>query len=101
MAYENKNNRVQNATLISQMTPHDVEVLVGRVIDERMKKFWEAIQPKADPLIKRREAAKMLGVSLPTLDNYAKAHILHAQHRGGRVFFLESELLTFKQANRK
>ena len=65
-----------------------------------MQKFYEGIQPKADPLVKRVDASKMLGVSLPTLDAYAKAHILHPRHVGGRVYYLESELLKHKEVSR-
>ena len=90
----------QTATLINFMSPRDVEALVQRVIRQEMQKFYEGIQPKADPLVKRADAAKMLGVSLPTLDNYAKHGLLHAKHVGGRVYFLESEILSYKEVHR-
>ena len=94
-------NRATNATLLNFMTPHDVEVLVARVIDERMKKFYEMIQPKNDPLIKRATAASILGVSLPTIDKYAKHGLLHVRHVGGRCYFLESEIMSYKEVKKR
>lgn len=94
-------NRAANATLINFMSPHDVEVLVARVIDERMKKFYEMCQPKADKLISRIESSKILGLSLPTIDKYTKHGLLHVRHIGGRCYFLESEIMSYKEVKKR
>ena len=94
------NDNNQNATLINFMSPCDVEALVQRVIRQEMQKFYEGIQPKADPLVARKDAASMLGVSLVTLDKYGKCGILHPRHVGGRIYYLDSELLSFKEVRR-
>ena len=84
-----------NSVLIQGATLLDVERMIDRAIQKRMEDFYKSIQPKPDPLVKRHDAAKMLGVSLPTLDNYGKFGILHPRHVGGRVYYAESELKSY------
>ena len=88
--------QVQNSVLVQGATLADIEAMVNRAIDSRIKEFYESIRSKPPVLIKRKEAAKILGVSLPTLDAYGKFGILHPKHVGGRVFYQEDELLAKK-----
>lgn len=90
-----------NSVLIQGATLEDIERMVNRAVDARMKAFYESIQPKPDPLIKRVDAAKMLGVSLPTIDGYGRYGILHPRHVGGRVYYAQSEIDRFKFNNKK
>ena len=85
-------NSIQNSVLIQTATLDDVARIVERTIDARMRDFYERIKIQPDPLVKRVDAAKMLGVSLPTLDNYGKFGILHPKHCGGRIYYAQSEL---------
>lgn len=85
-----------NSVLIQSATLADIERMINRAVDARMKAFADSIQPKPDPLIKRVDAAKQLGVSLPTLDGYGKYGILHPRHVGGRVYYPQSEIDRFK-----
>ena len=87
----------QNAVLIQDCTLADIEAMVNRAVDKRMKEFYENIKEKPPVLIKRKEAAKRLGVSLPTLDQYAKAGFFRVQHLGGRIYFEEAEVIKYKQ----
>ena len=89
-----------NAVLLQDCTLQDIEKMINRAISERMKEFYEAIKEKPPVLIKRKEAARRLGVSLPTLDAYAKAGFLQVKHLGGRVYFEESEVEQYKQHNK-
>ena len=82
---------VQGATLA------DIEAMVNRAVEKRMAAFYESIRKKPPVLVSRKEAARLIGVSLPTLDAYAKAGILHSRHIGGRVFFLQEELSAVKR----
>lgn len=84
--------KTESSLLIHGATITDIEELVGRVVDARIQAFYESIRNKPDVLVRRKEAARRIGVSLPTLDAYARAGILHSRHIGGRVFFLEDEL---------
>ena len=75
---------ITNSVLIQGATLEDIERMVDRAIAKRMEDFYKSIQPKPDPLVKRVDAARLLGVSLPTLDGYGKYGILHPRHVGGR-----------------
>lgn len=91
----------QNAVLLQGCTLQDIERMINRAVGERMKAFYESIREKPPVLIKRKEAAQRLGISLPTIDAYAKVQILHAKHVGGRVYFDEAEIEKYQQNKRK
>ena len=84
-----------NSVLIQGATLADIERMIDRAIVKRMEDFYKSIQPKPDPLVKRVDAARLLGVSLPTLDNYGKYGILHPRHVGGRIYYVQSEIDTY------
>ena len=84
-----------NAVLIQGATLADIEAMVDRAVAKRMEDFYQSIQPKPDPLIRRVDAAKQLGVSLPTLDKYGHYGILHPRHVGGRIYYAQSEIDTY------
>ena len=86
-----------NAVLIQNATLSDIERMVDKAVERRMAEFYESIKDKPPVWVRRQDAAKLVGVSLPTLDAYSKAGILHPRHVGGRVFFDESELLSVKR----
>lgn len=96
MAYgmNNMTQQLQNSVLIQGATLADIEAMVSRAVERRMSEFYERIKEKPPVLVRRKEAAKMIGRSLPTLDAYAKAGILHARHIGGCVYYEEGELLS-------
>ena len=86
---------IANSVLIQGATLADLERMIDRAVAKRMEDFYKSIQPKPDPLIKRVDAARLLGVSLPTLDNYGKYGILHPRHVGGRIYYVQSEIDTY------
>lgn len=92
---------ITNSVLIQGATLEDIERMVDRAIAKRMEDFYKSIQPKPDPLVKRVDAARLLGVSLPTLDGYGKYGILHPRHVGGRVYYAQSEIDRFKFNGKK
>lgn len=92
---------LQNAVLLQGCTLQDIERMINRAVGERMKAFYESIREKPPVMIKRKEAAKILGVSLPTIDMYGKHGILHPKHLGGRVFYDEAEIEKFAQDNKR
>ena len=71
--------------------------MINRAVDARMKAFYDSIREKPPVYIKRHEAARLLSVSLPTLDAYGKHGILHPKHLGGRVFYDEAEIISFSK----
>ena len=84
-----------NAVLIHNVTLADIEQMVCRVMEKRMDAFYERIRQKPPTLIRRKDAARMIGVSLPTIDKLGKHGILRAHHLGGLVFYEEDELNAF------
>ena len=88
-------SQLVNSVLIQGATLADIERMIDRAIAKRMEDFYKSIQPKPDTLVKRVDAARLLGVSLPTLDNYGKYGILHPRHVGGRIYYVQSEIDTY------
>lgn len=91
---------IANSVLIQGATLADIELMINHAVDARMAAFYESIKEKPPVMIKRKEAAKMLGVSLPTLDAYGKFGILHPKHLGGRVYYDEAEIIKYQQNKR-
>ena len=89
-----------NSVLIQNATLDDLRDIIDAAVEKRIAEFYKSVTVKPPCLIKRKEAAAMLGVSLPTIDAYARSGILHAKHVGGRVFFDEEEIKKYKQSNR-
>lgn len=85
-----------NSVLIQNATLSEIERMIDRAVARRIEDFYESVRSKPSPLVRRKEAARMLGVSLPTLDAYGKHGLLHPRHVGGRVFYKEEELLAVK-----
>ena len=86
---------MDNCILIQNVSLDDLERMIDKAVERRINEFYGRIQKTSPVLLKRKEAAKRLGVSLPTIDSYAKAGLLHAMHVGGRVFFDEKEIQAF------
>lgn len=51
-------------------------------------------------LYPRKDAAFMLGISVRTLDQYAKVSEIHPRFIGGKVLYHRSELERFAKGNR-
>ena len=85
---------IVNSVLVQGATLKDIERIVNNAVERRLSEFYERIRQKPPVLVRRKDAARMLGVSLPTLDAYGRCGILHPRKIGGRVFYEESELLS-------
>lgn len=87
-----------DSVLIHGITLNDVERLFNTIneIDSKISKVLENIprppQQAASGLYKRREAAKKLGVSLVTLDTWAKAGIIHSRKIGTRIYYTQKDM---------
>lgn len=86
------NELENNCILVQCCTMADLERMIDKAVKKAVTKFYEDIQPKEPVYVKRKEAAEMMGVSLPTLDAYAKAGIIHAKHVGGRIYYDKDQL---------
>ena len=85
-----------NSVLVQFATLSDIERMIDRAVEKRISAFYESVRSKPPVLVRRKDAAAMLGVSLPTLDAYGRHGILHPRHIGGRVFYEEGELQSVK-----
>ena len=83
---------IANSVLIQGCTLQDLERMIDRAVAKRMEDFYKSIQPRPDPLVRRVDASKQLGLSLVTLDKYGKFGILHPRHVGGRIYYAQSEI---------
>ncbi len=90
-------DNMRNAVLLMNCTLDDIERMIDRAIAKRMRDFYESLRQKPPVLVKRKEAAAMLGVSTVTLDKYAKFKLLHVRHVGGRCFYELDELEHYQQ----
>ena len=92
---------IQNSVLVQGVSIHDVECMIDRAVRKAVSDFYASLQAKEPVLVRRKDAAMRLGVSLPTLDAYARAGIMHARHIGGRVFYDEEELSNISPSPRR
>lgn len=88
---------IANSVLIQGATLADIEQMIDRAVAKRMEVFYETIKEKPPVMVRRKDAAAFLGVSLPTLDAYGKYGILHPKHLGGRVYYDEAEIIKYQQ----
>ncbi len=94
------NSQLINSVLIQGATLADIEAMIDRAVAKRMEDFYESIRHKPPVLVRRKDAAKLLGVSLPTLDAYGEHGILHPKHLGGRVYYDEEEILKYQKTKK-
>lgn len=66
------------------------------IISETIKKELQNISPEPEPVpefITRNEAAKMLGITLPTLHEWTKKEIIKGYRISTRIRYKKSEIL--------
>ncbi|MDC2014629.1 helix-turn-helix domain-containing protein [Bacteroides thetaiotaomicron] len=85
-----------NAMLIQGMTESRLESMISRLLDEKLATIIESTpkveeSPK-DGLYKRKDTAKRLQISLPTLDAWTKAGIINARRIGTRVYYTDKDI---------
>jgi hypothetical protein len=80
--------------LFSGFHVDDFKKLLGEVIDEKLKQLPVKEQSKEHTsFLSREEVAKMLKVSLPTLNEYSKNGIVQSYRVGNRVLYRLDEIL--------
>lgn len=94
------NSQLVNSVLIQGATLADIERMINRAVDSRMKAFYDSIKEKPPVYVKRHEAARLMSISLPTLDAYGKHGILHPKHLGGRVYYDKTEIMKYVQTKK-
>lgn len=73
---------------------NDFKKLISEVIDEKLK---QVIKPekasKNTEFLNRLEVAKLLKISLPTLNEWSKTGILQSYRIGNRVLYKQDEVV--------
>lgn len=79
---------MQNSIILQNVSLSDIEALISKVIDDKMKSTNPAPTNMASKLLTRQETAKLLKISLPTLDNWTNAGLIKAKRVGTRVRYV-------------
>jgi excisionase family DNA binding protein len=85
---------MSNQKVLIEMGLGDLEETIRKVIREEFTSRATINNKKEEKVITRKQAAGMLGVSLPTLSNLIKEGDIPAYHLGGQIRFIESEVLS-------
>ena len=70
----------------------ELRLLFGDVMDEKLKSFIQHDKTKSPSFVTRKETARLLRISLPTLHEYTKNGILVGYRIGGRILYKLSEI---------
>lgn len=85
---------MENAILLHNLNPKDLEELITRVVKEQLEIF-EKRTPKNNPdeLMTRSEACALLKIKMTTLWNWTKKGKIIAYGIGNRVYYKRGELM--------
>jgi excisionase family DNA binding protein len=76
--------------IITITTPEELREMVTEVIKGNQPKAKET--PSQATYLSREEAAKLLGISLPTLWKWTKKGVIPARRMEGRVYYIPTEI---------
>ena len=82
----------RNITQLHGVTPEQLKSEIVSEIKEYLDKKFADKEGK-DELLTRKQAAKLIGISLPTLRGYVKRGIIPEKRVGARVLYSKKELL--------
>lgn len=79
--------------LLTEMSEEELSSMIENSVITAFLKLKSQEEPKKDKLLSRQEAAILIDVSLPTLNEYTKSGKVKGYRLGGKVKYKESELL--------
>lgn len=82
----------QNIIVIQNVSLSDIEALISKVIDEKIKSINISPANVASELLTRQETAKLLKISLPTLDSWTNTGLIKAKRIGTRVRYVYADV---------
>lgn len=71
----------------------DIKRVIEEVVESKISKLSPQKQQNLNLLLTRKETAKLLCISLPTLNDWTKTGIVKAHRIGNRVLYKEQEVL--------
>lgn len=91
---------VNNQILLQGISLDQLTQKVTESVTSKLKER-EQDTPKGEEYLTRTATAKLLSISLPTLHDWVKKHLLIAYRMGNRTYFKRSEIDAFfnKQSN--
>lgn len=83
-----------NSTVFTQATFEDLQNLINTAVQQALSQSdVKKETPETNELISRKQAAKLLGISLPTLHEYTKRGLIPAYRIGSQIRFKKGEVL--------
>jgi len=79
---------MQNEIILNGISFEQLENSIKTIVQNEVQKIVLGLTPAPEPvpeLITRKETAQILGISLPTLNDWTKTGIIPAQRIGTRV----------------
>ncbi len=84
---------MKECIFIENVSLSDIEALLSKVMDEKLKSITPQPAPiEAEKLLTRSETAKLLKISLPTLDGWTKTGVIKAKRIGTRIRYVYSDI---------
>lgn len=77
---------------LSGLTPQEFQEMLINSLEQVIKPLVSAKESRSTELLTRKEAARLLRISLPTLADWTQQGIIHAIRMGRRVFYLVSDI---------
>jgi excisionase family DNA binding protein len=82
-----------DSIILSSLPAADLADLIRRVVREELTKAASNLPTGEEDIMTRKETARFLSVTLPTLRTYTRCGLLQAYRLGRRVFYRKSEVL--------
>ena len=77
---------------LSGLTPQEFQEMLINSLEQVIKPLVSAKESRSTELLTRKEAARLLRISLPTLADWTQQGIIYAIRMGRRVFYLVSDI---------
>lgn len=90
-SYHTNTQSEMKKIVLTEITVQELKEMIDNSIVAAIQHLY--IQEKETKFLSRSEAAKKLNISLPTLSEYTKTGKIKGRKLGGKVMYLESELL--------
>ena len=78
--------------LLNGINLSDLKELMREVIDEKLNDFTKPVKSEDQEYLTRKEVAKLLKISLTTLNDWSKQGIVQAYRIGNRVLYKKKEI---------
>ncbi len=81
-----------NPILLNGINLSDIKKILGEVLDEKLNDFTKPVNSEDQEYLSRKEVAKLLKISLTTLNDWSKQGIVQAYRIGNRVLYKKKEI---------